>query len=136
MAKRYRITLTDDERERLRDLTRKGMASARMVRRAQTLLLAANALRLRHRRSEKSEAAAQPVFHRGLQRVSLALRRLRKDPACLLKNPQRLASSHRLRGQMALRGSILASETRSSSDPKPSLGPESTCSTASFFGQA
>lgn len=41
MAKRYRVTLTDEERERLRDLTRKGTASVRMVRRAQTLLLAA-----------------------------------------------------------------------------------------------
>ena len=40
MAKRYRVTLTDEERARLRDLTRKGTASARMVRRAQTLLLA------------------------------------------------------------------------------------------------
>ncbi len=41
MAKRYRVALTDEERERLRDLTRKGTASVRMVRRAQTLLLAA-----------------------------------------------------------------------------------------------
>jgi transposase len=41
MAKRYRVTLTDEERERLGDLTRKGTASVRMVRRAQTLLLAA-----------------------------------------------------------------------------------------------
>jgi transposase len=41
MAKRYRVTLTDDERERLEGLTRKGTASVRMVRRAQTLLLAA-----------------------------------------------------------------------------------------------
>src|SRR5215216_1675487 len=41
MAKRYRVTLTDEERERLDGLTRKGTASARMVRRAQTLLLAA-----------------------------------------------------------------------------------------------
>ena len=41
MAKRYRVTLTDDERERLDGLTRKGTASVRMVRRAQTLLLAA-----------------------------------------------------------------------------------------------
>jgi transposase len=41
MAKRYRVTLTDQERERLDDLTRKGTASVRMVRRAQTLLLAA-----------------------------------------------------------------------------------------------
>jgi transposase len=41
MAKRYRVTLTDEERDRLHDLTRKGKASVRMVRRAQTLLLAA-----------------------------------------------------------------------------------------------
>ena len=41
MAKRYRVALTDDERERLDDLTRKGTAAGRMVRRAQTLLLAA-----------------------------------------------------------------------------------------------
>ena len=41
MAKRYRVTLTDDERERLAGLTRKGTASVRMVRRAQALLLAA-----------------------------------------------------------------------------------------------
>src|SRR3954463_15725688 len=41
MAKRYRVTLTDEERDRLYDLTRKGTASVRMVRRAQTLLLAA-----------------------------------------------------------------------------------------------
>ena len=40
MVKRYRVALTDEERERLRALTRKGTASARMVRRAQTLLLA------------------------------------------------------------------------------------------------
>ena len=37
MVKRYRVTLSDEERERPRDLTRKGTASARIVRRAQTL---------------------------------------------------------------------------------------------------
>lgn len=42
MVKRYRVTLTDEERERLEELTRKGTASVRMVRRAQTLLLAAD----------------------------------------------------------------------------------------------
>jgi transposase len=42
VAKRYRVTLTDEERERLKELTRKGTASVRMVRRAQTLLLAAD----------------------------------------------------------------------------------------------
>ncbi len=41
MAKRYRVTLTEEERARLHDLTRKGTASVRMVRRARTLLLAA-----------------------------------------------------------------------------------------------
>jgi transposase len=41
MVKRYRVTLTDEERARLRGLTRKGTASVRMVRRAQALLLAA-----------------------------------------------------------------------------------------------
>jgi transposase len=40
MAKRYRVTLTDEERERLRTLTRKGKPAARTVRRAQILLLA------------------------------------------------------------------------------------------------
>src|SRR5436305_6874580 len=42
MAKRYRVTPSDKERVRLDDLTRKGTASVRMVRRAQTLLLAAD----------------------------------------------------------------------------------------------
>jgi transposase len=41
MAKRYRVTLTDEERDRLEGLARKRTASARMVRRAQALLLAA-----------------------------------------------------------------------------------------------
>ena len=41
MVKRYRVSLADEERRRLRDLTRKGTASVRMVRRAQALLLAA-----------------------------------------------------------------------------------------------
>ena len=41
MVKRYRVSLADEERERLQRLTRKGTASVRMVRRAQVLLLAA-----------------------------------------------------------------------------------------------
>ncbi len=41
MAKRYRVTLSDDERERLERLSRQRTASVRMVRRAQALLLAA-----------------------------------------------------------------------------------------------
>lgn len=40
MAKRYVVRLEAEERERLRALTRKGKTSARLVRRAQTLLLA------------------------------------------------------------------------------------------------
>src|SRR3954454_3130630 len=40
MAKRYRVTLSADERERLERLSRKRTASVRMVRRAQALLLA------------------------------------------------------------------------------------------------
>ena len=41
MVKRYRVTLTDTERDRLVSLSRKRTASVRMVRRAQALLLAA-----------------------------------------------------------------------------------------------
>jgi transposase len=41
MAKRYRVTLSADERERLERLSRQRTASVRMVRRAQALLLAA-----------------------------------------------------------------------------------------------
>jgi transposase len=52
MGKRYRVTLSDEERDRLEGLTRKGTASVRMVRRAQTLLLAAE-----ERRDEDIAAA-------------------------------------------------------------------------------
>ena len=41
MVKRYRVTLTDAERDRLVGLSRKRTASVRLVRRAQALLLAA-----------------------------------------------------------------------------------------------
>ena len=41
MAKRYRVTLSEDERERLERLSRQRTASVRMVRRAEALLLAA-----------------------------------------------------------------------------------------------
>ena len=43
MAKLYKVDLTDAERERLRALVSKGAAAARMIRRARTLLLAADA---------------------------------------------------------------------------------------------
>lgn len=42
MAKRYRVTLTDNERQELGVLTRKRTAPVRTVRRAQALLLAAD----------------------------------------------------------------------------------------------
>lgn len=42
MAKRYRVTLSGDERERLERLSRQRTASVRMVRRAEALLLAAD----------------------------------------------------------------------------------------------
>ena len=61
MAKRYRVTLTDEERERLRALTRKGTASARTVRRAQTLLLAAE---------ERADDAIAAALHGGLSTVA------------------------------------------------------------------
>ena len=55
MVKRYRVALADEERARLRDLTRKGTASARMVRRARTLLLAAE------ERTDEDVAAALQI---------------------------------------------------------------------------
>lgn len=42
MVKRYAVTLSDEERDRLGSLSRKRTASVRMVRRAQALLLAAD----------------------------------------------------------------------------------------------
>jgi transposase len=61
VAKRYRVTLTDEERERLRALTRKGKGAARTVRRAQTLLLADEG------RTDEAIAAA---LHSGLSTVA------------------------------------------------------------------
>lgn len=42
MAKRYRVALNEEERERLEGLSRQSTASVRMVRRVQALLLAAD----------------------------------------------------------------------------------------------
>ena len=66
MAKRYRVTLTDEERERLDGLTRKGTASARMVRRAQTLLLAAE---------ERTDEAIAAALRIGVSTVERTRRR-------------------------------------------------------------
>ena len=66
MAKRYVVALTEEERARPRDLTRKGTASARMVRRAQTLLLADE------RRTDEAIAA---TLHVGVSTVERTRRR-------------------------------------------------------------
>ena len=60
MVKRYRVTLTVEERERLRGLMRKGTASVRLVRRAQTLLLASE---------ERTDEAIASVLHIGVATV-------------------------------------------------------------------
>ena len=55
MAKRYRVTLTDEERQGLEGLARKRTAPVRMVRRAQALLLVAEDQTLpRYRTTESS----------------------------------------------------------------------------------
>ncbi len=66
MVKRYRATLTEEERERLDALTRKGTASARMVRRAQTLLLAAE---------ERTDEAIAAALRIGVSTVERTRRR-------------------------------------------------------------
>src|SRR3954466_11587803 len=66
MAKRYRVTLTDEERDRLHDLTRKGTASVRMARRAQTLLLAAE---------ERIDEEIAKALHIGVSTVERTRRR-------------------------------------------------------------
>ncbi len=66
MAKRYRVDLTDEERERLQGLTRKGTASVRLVRRAQTLLLAAE--------QRRDEEIAQ-ALHIGVSTIERTRRR-------------------------------------------------------------
>src|SRR3954463_15086731 len=66
MAKRYRVTLSDEERDRLHDLTRKGKASVRMVRRAQTLLLAAQ---------ERTDEDIASSLHIGVATVERTRRR-------------------------------------------------------------
>ena len=66
MAKRYRVALTEEERARRRDLTRKGAASARMVRRAQTLLLADEG---------RTDEAVAATLHVGVSTVERTRRR-------------------------------------------------------------
>ncbi len=81
MAKRYRVTLTDEERGRLRALTRRGKASARTVRRAQTLLLADEG------RTDEAIAAA---LHSGLSTVARTRQRFVEEglEAALVDHPR------------------------------------------------
>ena len=69
MVKRYRVTLTDEERERLEGLTRKRTASVRMVRRAQALLLAAEE---QDRRGDRASSSGSGVAT--LERTASAVR--------------------------------------------------------------
>jgi transposase len=66
MAKRYRVTLTEEERERLEGLTRKGRAPVRMVRRAQMLLLASE---------EQRDEDIAKALHIGVSTVERTRRR-------------------------------------------------------------
>jgi transposase len=81
MAKRYRVTLTDAERERLRAVTRKGKDAARTVRRAQTLLLADEG------RTDEVIAAA---LHSGLSTVARTRQRFVEEglEAALVDHPR------------------------------------------------
>ena len=66
MAKRYRVTLTEEERECLEGLTRKGRAPVRMVRRAQLLLLASE---------EQRDEDIAKALHIGVSTVERTRRR-------------------------------------------------------------
>ena len=94
MAKRYRVTLTEEERARLQDLTRKGTASARMARRARTRLLAAE------ERTDEAIASALQIGVATVERtrrrcveegVEAALRERPRPGACLKLGPKERA---------------------------------------------
>jgi transposase len=81
VAKRYRVTLTDEERERLRALTRRGKGSARTVRRAQTLLLADEG---------QTDEAIAAALHSGLSTVARTRQRFVEEglEAALVDHPR------------------------------------------------
>jgi hypothetical protein len=85
MAKRYRLSLTDEERERLQGLTRNGTASVWRVWRAQTLLLAAeerideDIAKVLHIGVAMVERTRRQFVERGLE-VSLRKRSRRDAP--------------------------------------------------------
>ena len=81
MAKRYVVNLASDEREQLRVLTRKGKASARVVRRAQTLLLADEG---------RTDAEIAAALHSGLATVARTRQRCVEESlaAALTERPR------------------------------------------------
>ena len=81
MAKRYRVTLADEERERLRSLTRQGKSAARTVRRAQILLLADEG---------QTDEAIASALHRGLSTVARTRQRFVEEglEAALVDRPR------------------------------------------------
>jgi len=66
MAKRYRVGLAEEERERLHGLTRAGTASVRMVTRARVLLLASEG---------RTDADVAAALHVGVATVERTRRR-------------------------------------------------------------
>jgi transposase len=81
MVKRWRVTLTDEERGRLRSLTRQGKSGARTIRRAQVLLLADEG------RGDEQIAAA---LHCGLSTVARTRQRFVEESleAALVDRPR------------------------------------------------
>lgn len=81
MVKRWVVDLTDEERARLRALTRKGKPAARTVRRAQTLLLADEG------RTDEAIAAG---LHSGLSTVARTRQRFVEEglEAALVDRPR------------------------------------------------
>jgi transposase len=81
MVKRWRVTLTDAERGRLRSLTRQGKSGARTIRRAQVLLLADEG------RGDEQIAAA---LHCGLSTVARTRQRFVEESleAALVDRPR------------------------------------------------
>jgi transposase len=81
MAKRYVVNLEAEERDQLRGLTRKGKASARAVRRAQTLLLADEG---------RTDAEIAAALHSGLATVARTRQRCVEEglAAALVDHPR------------------------------------------------
>ena len=81
MQKIYHVDLTVDEEQRLNDLVSKGVASARKIRRARTLLLAC---------AGWSDASISQALTSGLSTVARTRRRFVEEglEACLVERPR------------------------------------------------